>query len=108
MSGSTMFMSVLFFAVLIWGVWWLAWQTSKAHHELLQEQKEAREAEEERKKERKRESKTKKYNPTRPKREVVFREVEEDEDEEVWEDEAPKGKHVYDSKAHKVVWVPAE
>lgn len=39
---------------------------------------------------------------------VEFRPVEEDDEDD--EDEAPKpaGKHVYDPKQHKVVWVPAE
>jgi len=59
--------------------------------------------------ERKREEReAKKYNPTRPKREVVFREVEEEEEEEDWEAPEPTGKHVYDPKAHRVVWVPNE
>lgn len=99
MSGSTIFINVLFFVALIWGVWWLAWQTSKAHHELLREQQEDADKEQEEERE------TKKYNPKRPKREVVFRDAEE---EEAVEEEAPKGEFVYDPKAHKVTWVPAE
>ena len=98
MSGSTIFMSVLFFVALIWGVWWLAWQTSKAHHELL------REAEKE---EQETKAPKKEYNPSRPKKKVTFVDADENEQEEL---EAPKpaGKHIYDPKQHKVVWVPAE
>ena len=103
MSGTTIFMSVAFFVALIWVVWWLAWQTARAHFELQQQQREEDEREQE--KERKIEKK-KTYQPNRPKREVVFRDA--DEEQEIQEDEAPKGKHVYDPVAHKVVWVPAE
>jgi hypothetical protein len=38
---------------------------------------------------------------------VVFVDVEEDEEEE-FEAPKPAGKHIYDPKQHKVVWVPAE
>ena len=104
MTGTTIFMSFLFFGALIWGVWWLAWQTSKAHHERQQQEKEE-EDEREQEKEKKLEKK-KTYQPNRPKREVVFKDA--DEEEEILEDVKPAGKHIYDSKQHKVVWVPAE
>jgi hypothetical protein len=38
---------------------------------------------------------------------VVFVDAEEDEEEE-FEAPKPAGKHIYDPKQHKVVWVPAE
>ena len=104
MSGSTIFMSVLFFVALIWGVWWLAWQTSKAHHELLREEEEEQEQEQE---EQEKKAPKKKYNQGRPKKKVTFVDADEDEEEE-FEAPKPAGQHIYDPKQHKVVWVPAE
>lgn len=49
-----------------------------------------------------------KPKPKPARKPVVFVDAEEEDDED--EEEAPKpaGKHVYDPKQHKVVWVPAE
>jgi flagellar biosynthesis component FlhA len=99
-------MSVLFFGTLIWGVWWLAWQTARAHFELQQQEKEEEEEDEQEQEKEKKLEKKKTYQPNRPKREVVFRDA--DKEEEILEDVKPAGKHIYDPKQHKVVWVPAE
>ena len=46
-------------------------------------------------------------NPKPARKPVVFVDVEEDEEEE-FEAPKPAGKHIYDPKQHKVIWVPAE
>jgi hypothetical protein len=101
-SGTTIFVNLAFFVALVWGVWWLAWQTSKAHHELLREEEQEQEQEEQEKK-----APKKKYNPSRSKKKVTFVDADEDEEEE-FEAPKPAGQHIYDPKQHKVVWVPAE
>ena len=90
----------MLFLVFLAGIWSLGYKKGrKSYEQEIINEALTREQESEQKLEQKM------HNSNRPKREVVFVDTEEEEE---FEAPKPAGQHIYDSKQHKVVWVPAE